>query len=365
MKRDFSTSTLSQLLGYLDEVDNSELWAVLSDWIWDGLYYIKHLFVKAPAAVAPKEELERYYREVIDKKNACAEEIKEIFLEAQELDRNYADKAKEINDYAERLLAEIKKLSSVAASGKVENIYYLGKQNISRTSLFPEAAALATSAASVATKKKSTTKTTFTEGTEWKDTAKDLYLDTVDTYREKTGRTGEMTSKEQTVYSSKKSGSVSVLGTPFAYQRYVDYRGLQYGETTGDSFYAASGALDMTGIYCTYEATDGSALSGNYELNSMHVYGKADLDLAKGNAYACGGVDYTVASTSIKLGDESMSVSLTGEVGVGTRLNAGIHNGKLTVEVSAALGIGVGAGFEIDYKKAWDEICDSFTFKGW
>lgn len=200
---------------------------------------------------------------------------------------------------------------------------------------------------------------------EAKKNLKKAYDDIVDDYREDHGLMGKTDENSYVTYTTITHGSRNVLGTMFVYDKYTDYVVLDGQETQGDSFYNASGKFNMKGTYCPFQSTDGSALSGDITLNGMSAYSNADFDLAKGNAYVKAGVDYTVASGTIVMGDENLNISLTGEVGAGGHLNAGIHDGKLTVDVSVALGLGVGASFELDFKGAWDEICDCFTFKGW
>lgn len=200
---------------------------------------------------------------------------------------------------------------------------------------------------------------------EAKKNLKKAYDDIIDDYREGHGSMGKTDKNSHMTYTTKTHGSRNVLGTMFVYDKYTDYIVLDGQETQGDSFYNASGKFNMKGTYCPFQSTDGSALSGDITLNGMSLYANADFDLAKGNAYVKAGLDYTVASLSMVLGDENLNISLTGEVGAGGHLNAGIHDGKLTVDVSAALGLGGGVSFELDFKGVWDEICDCFTFKGW
>ena len=200
---------------------------------------------------------------------------------------------------------------------------------------------------------------------EVKENLKNVYDDAIDNYRENHELTGEKSGKNYVSHGTTTRGSVNVLGTMFVYDKYYDYRTLDYQETQADSFYSASAGMDWKGTYYSYQSTDGSALSGNITLNGMSAYADGNLDWAKGNAYVKAGLDYTIASGTIVMGDEDLNISLTGEVGAGGHLNAGIHDGKLTVDVSAALGLGLGASFELDFKGVWDEICDCFTFKGW
>lgn len=205
-------------------------------------------------------------------------------------------------------------------------------------------------------------KVTIGNGDELKDIGKEIKDTVVDSYRKNHKKDGVKEECERSIYSSVDSGTVSILGVDFRYDKYVDYIKGSIETVDGDGFYTADAEIAKDGQHINFEATDGSGLSGDITLNGLKLYGDGELDLAKGNAYINAGADYTVVSATIGSETNLGGFSLTGEVGAGAHLDAGIHDGKITVDVGAALGVGAGVKFEINYEEIWKATCDAFSF---
>lgn len=182
----------------------------------------------------------------------------------------------------------------------------------------------------------------------------------IDNYRENNGIVTEERGGKYSTYSSKKTETVSILpGSTYTVTRYRDYKELSYSESLGDGFYEASAGLGIHGEHYEIEAEDGTAIS--IDTNALDFNLNGSLDPAKGNAYVNAGAEYNLVKANL-VDAESIyhSASLSGQVGVGGHINAGIHGGKVTVDVSVAVGIGLNVKLEFNYLETWKHIRSVF-----
>lgn len=108
---------------------------------------------------------------------------------------------------------------------------------------------------------------------------------------------------------------------------------------------------NMLGVYGNAE---GSALSAEakaqFTASSGQIYGKASAEANLVEAKGSAGV--SVLGTDI-------GVSGSVKVGIGAHAEAGFVDGKLKVDVGAAIGVGFSVGFEVDVSGTVDAVCSA------
>ena len=106
---------------------------------------------------------------------------------------------------------------------------------------------------------------------------------------------------------------------------------------------------NMLGVYGNAEASALSAeAKAKFTVNSKQVYGKASAEANLVEAKGSAGV--SVLGTDI-------GVSGSVKVGIGAHAEAGFVDGKLKVDVGAAIGVGFSVGFEVDVSGTVDAVC--------
>lgn len=161
----------------------------------------------------------------------------------------------------------------------------------------------------------------------------------------------------QIMYGSKNAKTVSILpGTSYRVTKYTDYKKLNYSRTTGgiDGF---SSEISIQGQHVEIESNDGTSVT--IDTNAIYSKFRGELDVVEGNAYMNAGVEYDVVKVNLVDNEmEYVNVGMSGQIGVGAKMNVGFHDGKFTADASVALGVGVEVKLEFDYQKTWNYIRD-------
>ena len=133
MKRDFTTKNYDHFLSLIQQISD-EQWCGLTDWFGDGYYYVKH-WLGDLGLYNKTNNLEKYHKELLDKKDTSKSEIKAIFDEVSSIDTDYnADATGRLGECAELLetfheyvqsLAQIAATSCqvVAGGGKLSDFF--------------------------------------------------------------------------------------------------------------------------------------------------------------------------------------------------------------------------------------------------
>lgn len=185
--------------------------------------------------------------------------------------------------------------------------------------------------------------------------------DIVNDYRDRYGSDPDSTKSKQVVYGSKTTKTVSVLpGSNYTVTRYRDYKEFAYSESSGDGFYEASSGLSIHGEHYEIESNDGTSIT--IDTNAMDFNLNGSLDPAKGNAYVNLGAEYDLAKATVMDAESTYhKASLSFQAGIGGHANAGFHDGKFTVDVSAAVGVGASVKLEFNYLETWKHIRSVFS----
>ena len=188
----------------------------------------------------------------------------------------------------------------------------------------------------------------------WKD-------DIVNDYRNRYGIDSDLTKNKQIIYSSKTTKTVSILpGSSYTITRYRDYKELSCSESSGDSFYDVSSGLSIHGEHYEIESNDGTSIT--VDTNALDFNLNGSIDPAKGNAYVNLGAEYNLAKATVMDVESTYhKASVSFQAGVGGHIDAGFHDGKFTVDVGAALGIGASVKLEFNYLKTWKHIRSMFS----
>ena len=119
MKRDFTTKNYDHFLSLIQQISD-EQWCGLTDWFGDGYYYVKH-WLGDLGLYDKTNNLEKYHKELLDKKNTSKSKIKAIFEEVSSLDTDYAaDSAGRFGECLELLETYheyVQEMSQIAATG--------------------------------------------------------------------------------------------------------------------------------------------------------------------------------------------------------------------------------------------------------
>lgn len=151
------------------------------------------------------------------------------------------------------------------------------------------------------------------------------------------------------VYDRDENGNVTRIFSPG-----VD---AEIGASIAVAAVAANGRIgfgennNMLGAYGDVEASALSAeAKAQFTANSKQIYGKASAEANLVEAKGSAGV--SVLGTDI-------GVSGSVKVGIGAHAEAGFVDGKLKVDVGAAIGVGFSVGFEIDVSGTVDAVCSA------
>ena len=133
MKRDFTTKNYDHFLSLIQQISD-EQWCGLTDWFGDGYYYVKH-WLGDLGLYNKTNNLEKYHKELLDKKDTSKSEIKAIFEEVSRIDTDYAaDSAGRFGECLELLetyheyVQEMSKIAAtscqvVAGGGKLSDFF--------------------------------------------------------------------------------------------------------------------------------------------------------------------------------------------------------------------------------------------------
>lgn len=88
MKRDFTQKNYEYFLSLLQQISD-EQWCGISDWFGDGYLYVKH-FLGDLGLYDKTSNMEKYHKELLDKKNTSAGKIRDIFEKVSTMDSQYA-----------------------------------------------------------------------------------------------------------------------------------------------------------------------------------------------------------------------------------------------------------------------------------
>lgn len=88
MKRDFTQKNYEYFLSLLQQISD-EQWCGISDWFGDGYLYVKH-FLGDLGLYDKTSNMEKYHKELLDKKNTSAAIIRDIFEKVSDTDSKYA-----------------------------------------------------------------------------------------------------------------------------------------------------------------------------------------------------------------------------------------------------------------------------------
>lgn len=88
MKRDFTQKNYEYFLSLLQQISD-EQWCGISDWFGDGYLYVKH-FLGDLGLYDKTSNMEKYHKELLDKKNTSAAKIRDIFEKVSATDSKYA-----------------------------------------------------------------------------------------------------------------------------------------------------------------------------------------------------------------------------------------------------------------------------------
>lgn len=222
--------------------------------------------------------------------------------------------------------------------------------------ILPESTAAACGMSATAGGGKHKAKVKMGDDNPFSEAIKDIWNTEIDNSRE--GSTHERSYGGES-YGRFTSGTFSLLGSDFGYNKYLDYNSAEFTQKNGDSFYSYDAEVKREGTHIDFYELAPNGVEGELVMNGVSSYADGDFDLAKGNAYMRAGADYSMCSLKTTwVSDTALTLDVSGEIGAGAHLNIGIHNGKFTADVGAALGIGGSVSFELDYEQCWEDIKD-------
>lgn len=89
MERDFTITCFEGFCAMIDQIKD-ENWCGISDWFGDRFLDVRHLLVKW-GILDRTTEIEAYYKELLDRKNASAETVAQVFEDISNLDRSASE----------------------------------------------------------------------------------------------------------------------------------------------------------------------------------------------------------------------------------------------------------------------------------
>ena len=102
MKRDFTRATYDEFCAMIQQI-NDDQWGGISDWFGDRFLDVKH-WLSDLGILDYTNNMDKYYRELLDRKNTSKKEMKRIFEDISSLDKSYAnDQAGHFGEYKNQL----------------------------------------------------------------------------------------------------------------------------------------------------------------------------------------------------------------------------------------------------------------------
>ena len=167
-------------------------------------------------------------------------------------------------------------------------------------------------------------------------------------------------------YSYEKVGTDFGRTTLFGNVYYEKKRDIHryYGNyQSGSNYERANGSASIIAEEIVI-AEHGCDTEFDIKVNHIKYYGDSEYNPRNGTAYFSAGVNYDVVSVGIKAGDikkDLIEAEVNLKAGLGLGMEAGIDDGIIKVNVSAALGPGFDINLELNYKEAWNEVCDMLS----
>lgn len=122
-------------------------------------------------------------------------------------------------------------------------------------------------------------------------------------------------------------------------------------EICGESRIGLGEDNNMLGIY------------GDFDAKAASAEAKAKVALNRNEIYACASAEADLAKISGTAGvsvlGTDIGVTASAKIGVGAHANIGYTDGKLKVDIGAAVGVGFDLGFEVNVKGTVDMIVDN------
>ena len=175
------------------------------------------------------------------------------------------------------------------------------------------------------------------------------------------------TSKKEYVHRTvgSESDKKKLIGDLY-YQKLTDVQDGYVKLSSGDGYDQASAGMSKTNM--EYVITEGSGSALDIKLNTLDMHGVAELNPREGSVFASGGFEYDLAAAELVTGNidsDGYSLGVGVKAGVGGTFDVGIHNGVFKCDVGASLGVGANVKIEINYKQAWNDLCDMFNPGNW
>lgn len=110
MKRDFSESAKTKLLGYVADVTETSTWGKIGDSISDATLHVSHWlgFLNVNKYI---DNLDAYHKKIIDKNNTTAKQIEDIFANVTKIDSRYEVGINNENNYLAKMITLLDDLS--------------------------------------------------------------------------------------------------------------------------------------------------------------------------------------------------------------------------------------------------------------
>lgn len=112
MFRDFSESAKQQLLGYVDEVTPKNDWARITDAVGDIGLTVQRVLGQLNISNYINN-VSDYHRKIIDKNNATAKQIEQIFSDVQGVDTSYMGYVSEQVNYGQQIARLISDMANI------------------------------------------------------------------------------------------------------------------------------------------------------------------------------------------------------------------------------------------------------------
>ena len=163
------------------------------------------------------------------------------------------------------------------------------------------------------------------------------------------------------VYESRGSttGKKHLIGDLY-YEKTYDVKKEYGGYSEDPNAVNLTGGMSVTGTEIKLSEHSEAAVS--IELNKWDSHLDTSFQPGKGNAYTSIGAEYDIASIKGTVGDAQNglgSASVGFKAGLGAGLDVGMKNGVFHCRGGIAFGPGVDFGLKINYKNAWNTLCDS------
>ena len=114
MKRDFTEDNYNYFVSLIEQISDDQ-WCGLTDWFGDRFLDVKH-WLGSLGLYNKTDDIEKYHKELLDRKNTSKTQIKSIFDEISSLDTDNAGKLKEYITELESYRKYAQALSEVTAA---------------------------------------------------------------------------------------------------------------------------------------------------------------------------------------------------------------------------------------------------------